>query len=187
MRPPFPNWGEQPLRGGRESAQPSRRIGWCSRRTSMDRRCSCRRASWIRRRRQCAGLEGDAAGDAKCNIVINPTLRALGLGRALRLSQGSRATAWWSASSAATSTGPAGQASIRDRNRYSYLAPGHGRDLAERLRGLPGLEGHRRLLLVDQSGIRRHRRLVWPCLRPDHQYGRLGPVAQRSTSGRRIC
>ena len=52
----------------------------------------------------CAGLEGDAAGDAHCNIVINPTLER--------------------------------------------------RDVAERFRGLPGLERHRGLLLVDQSGIR---------------------------------
>jgi endoglucanase len=71
----------------------------------------------------CAGLEGDAAGDAKCNIVINATversgweehfgyLKAQGYGMVVGEFGGN--LDW-----------PAGQASIRDRNRYSYLAPG---------------------------------------------------------------
>ena len=71
----------------------------------------------------CAGLEGDAAGDAHCNVVINPTveragweehfgyLKAQGYGMVVGEFGGN--LDW-----------PGGQASIRDRNRYSYLAPG---------------------------------------------------------------
>ena len=36
---------------------------------------------------------------------------------------------------------PGGQASIRDRNRWGYLAPGVDALVAERVRGLHGLEG----------------------------------------------
>jgi aryl-phospho-beta-D-glucosidase BglC (GH1 family) len=71
----------------------------------------------------CAGLEGDAAGDAKCNIVINATLERSGWeehfgylkaqGYGMVVGEFGGNLDW-----------PAGQASIRDRNRYSYLAPG---------------------------------------------------------------
>ena len=125
----------------------------------------------------CTGLEGDAAGDARLQHRHQPDAAAVRAGKSTSAISRTRATAWWSASSAATSTGRGGQASIRDRNRWSYITPGTDAAVAERLRGLPGLEGHRRLLLVDQSGIRRHRRLVWPCLRPGHQHGGLGSVA----------
>jgi endoglucanase len=71
----------------------------------------------------CAGLEGDAAGDAKCNIVINPTVERAGWEEHF---------GYLKAQNYAMVVGefggnldwPAGQASIRDRNRYSYLAPG---------------------------------------------------------------
>jgi endoglucanase len=69
---------------------------------------------------QCAGLEGDAAGDAKCNIVINATqLRAgweehfgylKGLGYAVIVGEFGGNMDW-----------PLGQASLRDQNRFSYL------------------------------------------------------------------
>jgi hypothetical protein len=72
---------------------------------------------------QCAGLEGDAAGDAKCNIVINPTLERSGWeehfgylkdqGYGMVVGEFGGNLDW-----------PLGQASIRDRNRYSYLTPG---------------------------------------------------------------
>ena len=100
----------------------------------------------------CAGLEGDAAGDARCNVVINATVERAGWeehfgylkdqGFGMVVGEFGGNLDW-----------PGGQASIRDRDRYGYLAPGSGRDLAERLRRLPGFEGHRGLLLVDQSGI----------------------------------
>jgi len=72
---------------------------------------------------QCTGLEGDAAGDANCNIVINPTLLRSGweehfgylkaLGYAVVVGEFGGNLDW-----------PAGQASIRDRNRWSHITPG---------------------------------------------------------------
>ncbi len=72
---------------------------------------------------QCAGLEGDAAGDANCNIVINPTQLAAGweehfgylkqLGYAIVVGEFGGNLDW-----------PQGQASIRDRDRWSHITPG---------------------------------------------------------------
>jgi endoglucanase len=72
---------------------------------------------------QCAGLEGDAAGDANCNIVINPTLLRAGweehfgylkqMGYAIVVGEFGGNLDW-----------PAGQASIRDRDRWSHITPG---------------------------------------------------------------
>jgi hypothetical protein len=68
----------------------------------------------------CAGLEGDAFGDAKCNIVINPTLLRTGwqshwgylkaLGYAVVIGEWGGNMDW-----------PKGKASLRDQNRYSYI------------------------------------------------------------------
>lgn len=49
--------------------------------------------------------------------------------------------------------------------------------VAKCLCGLPDRKGYRRLLLVHQAGIGRHRRLVPACLRPLLQTG-LGPLAE---------
>ena len=135
---------------------------------------------------QCTGLEGDAAGDANCNIVINPTLLRQGWEEhfgylkqqnfAMVVGEFGGNMDW-----------PLGQASIRDRDRWSHITPGVDTAVAERLRRLHGREGHRRLLLVDQSGIRRHRRLVWPCVRPDQQRHRAGASGAPSISARRTC
>jgi aryl-phospho-beta-D-glucosidase BglC (GH1 family) len=72
---------------------------------------------------QCAALEGDAAGNARCNIVINPQLLRSGweehfgylkqLGYAVVVGEFGGNLDW-----------PAGHASIRDRNRWGYLTPG---------------------------------------------------------------
>jgi endoglucanase len=72
---------------------------------------------------QCAGLEGDAAGDAQCNVVINPALlrqgwdehfgHLRGLGYAVVVGEFGGNLDW-----------PLGQASLRDRARWGYLAPG---------------------------------------------------------------
>jgi len=72
---------------------------------------------------QCTGLEGDAAGNARCNVVINPTLLRngweehfgylKGLGYAVVVGEFGGNLDW-----------PGGQAAIRDRNRWGYLAPG---------------------------------------------------------------
>jgi endoglucanase len=72
---------------------------------------------------QCTGLEGDAAGDANCNIVINPTQLRQGWeehfgylrdqGYAVVVGEFGGNLDW-----------PLGQASIRDRDRWSHVTPG---------------------------------------------------------------
>jgi endoglucanase len=72
---------------------------------------------------QCTGKDGDAAGDAKCNIVINPTLLRQGweahwgylkqLGFAIVVGEFGGNLDW-----------PKGPAAIRDQNRWGYLATG---------------------------------------------------------------
>jgi aryl-phospho-beta-D-glucosidase BglC (GH1 family) len=69
---------------------------------------------------QCTGLEGDAAGDAKCNIVINPPLLRAGWqehfgylrdqGFAVVVGEFGGNMDW-----------PRGQANLRDRNRWSHI------------------------------------------------------------------
>ncbi|HYD43165.1 MAG TPA: cellulase family glycosylhydrolase [Anaeromyxobacter sp.] len=69
---------------------------------------------------QCTGLSGDAAGDARCNIVINPTLLRPGweehfgylkdLGYAMVVGEFGGNMDW-----------PRGTASTRDQNRFSYI------------------------------------------------------------------
>jgi endoglucanase len=75
----------------------------------------------------CVGLEGDAAGDAKCKIVIDPVKLKAGweehygylkdMGYAVVVGEFGGNLDW-----------PAGQASIRDRNRWGFLAPGTDSD-----------------------------------------------------------
>ena len=72
---------------------------------------------------ECAGLEGDAAGDADCNIVINPALLEAGWeehfgylrdqGYAVVVGEFGGNLDW-----------PQGQASLRDRERWSHITPG---------------------------------------------------------------
>jgi endoglucanase len=72
---------------------------------------------------QCAELEGDAAGDANCNIVINPTLLRQGWEEhfgylrqqnfAIVVGEFGGNLDW-----------PLGQASIRDRDRWNHITPG---------------------------------------------------------------
>jgi len=72
---------------------------------------------------QCAGLEGDAAGDARCNIVINPTLLRSGWeehfgylkdqGYGMVVGEFGGNLDW-----------PGGQASLRDRARFGYVPVG---------------------------------------------------------------
>lgn len=71
----------------------------------------------------CTGLEGDAAGNARCNVVINPTLLRSGWeehfgylkqqGYAIVVGEFGGNLDW-----------PGGQASLRDRARWSYLTAG---------------------------------------------------------------
>jgi endoglucanase len=71
----------------------------------------------------CTGLEGDAAGDLDCRIVINPTLLRAGweehfgylkqLNYAIVVGEFGGNLDW-----------PLGQASVRDRDRWSHITPG---------------------------------------------------------------
>jgi aryl-phospho-beta-D-glucosidase BglC (GH1 family) len=71
----------------------------------------------------CAGLEGDAAGDANCNVVINPTLLRTGWeehfgylrdqGYAVVVGEFGGHLDW-----------PQGGASLRDQARWSHVTPG---------------------------------------------------------------
>jgi len=71
----------------------------------------------------CTGLEGDAAGDARCNLVINPTLLRSGWeehfgylkdqGYGMVVGEFGGNLDW-----------PGGQASLRDRARFGYLPVG---------------------------------------------------------------
>jgi endoglucanase len=71
----------------------------------------------------CTGKDGDAAGDLKCNVVINPTLLRQGWeahfgylkqqGYAIVVGEFGGNLDW-----------PKGPAAIRDQNRWGYLAPG---------------------------------------------------------------
>lgn len=71
----------------------------------------------------CTGLEGDAAGDANCNIVINPTLLRQGWeehfgylksqGYGMVVGEFGGNMDW-----------PLGQASVRDRDRWNHITPG---------------------------------------------------------------
>ena len=72
---------------------------------------------------QCAGLEGDAAGNARCNIVINPTLLRTGwdehfgylkaMGYAVVVGEFGGNLDW-----------PRGAASLRDQARWAHVTPG---------------------------------------------------------------
>ncbi len=72
---------------------------------------------------ECQGLEGDAAGDAECNIVINPTLLRQGweehfgylkdMGYAIVVGEFGGNLDW-----------PGGQASLRDQARWDHITPG---------------------------------------------------------------
>ncbi len=72
---------------------------------------------------QCAGLEGDAAGNANCNIVINPTLLRQGweehfgylrdMGYAVVVGEFGGNLEW-----------PGGAASLRDQALWSHITPG---------------------------------------------------------------
>ena len=122
---------------------------------------------------QCAGLEGDAAGDANCNIVIPTALLRDGweehfgylrdLGYAVVVGEFGGNLDW-----------PLGQASIRDRDRWNHITPGVDADWQNDFVDYMVEPGHRRLLLVDQSRVWRYRRLVRPRLRPHLQHVRLG-------------
>ena len=145
-----------------------RRNGWSIRRTPTVRRCSCRRCSWIRRRRRAPGSR--VTRPAMPTAASSSTRRCCGrAGRNTSAILRQQNYAIVVGEFGGNLDWPLGQASIRDRDRWSHITPGSRWPVAERLRRLDGREGHRGLLLVDQSGIGRHGGLVWPCLRSDQQ------------------
>jgi aryl-phospho-beta-D-glucosidase BglC (GH1 family) len=72
---------------------------------------------------QCTGLEGDAAGDANCNIVINPTLLRQGWEEHFGFLK-SQGYGMVVGEFGGNMDWPLGQASIRDRDRWSHITPG---------------------------------------------------------------
>jgi endoglucanase len=71
----------------------------------------------------CTGLEGDAAGNARCNVVINPTLLRSGWEEHFGYLK-SQNYAIVVGEFGGNLDWPLGQASIRDRNRWGYLPTG---------------------------------------------------------------
>ncbi len=117
-----PNWGENLFQAGGDPPNvPRERLVWSPH--TYGPSVFVQKMFMDPAQSQCAGLEGDAAGDANCNIVINPTLLRSGweehfgylkqLGYAIVVGEFGGNMDW-----------PLGQASIRDRNRWSHITPG---------------------------------------------------------------
>jgi endoglucanase len=72
---------------------------------------------------QCAGLDGDAAGDARCNIVIDPTILRAGWEEHFGYLK-ARGFAVIAGEFGGNLDWPMGNTALRDRNRFGYIAPG---------------------------------------------------------------
>ena len=117
-----PNWGENLFEAGSNPpAMPRDRLVWSPH--TYGPSVFVQKMFMNPAQTQCAGLEGDAAGDLDCGIVINPTLLRQGweehfgylkqMGYAIVVGEFGGNMDW-----------PLGQASIRDRNRWSHITPG---------------------------------------------------------------
>ena len=117
-----PNWGENLFQAGGDPPNvPRERLVWSPH--TYGPSVFVQRMFMDPAQSQCTGLEGDAAGDADCNIVINPTLLRQGWeehfgylkqqGYAIVVGEFGGNMDW-----------PAGQTSIRDRNRWGHITPG---------------------------------------------------------------
>jgi hypothetical protein len=117
-----PNWGENLFEaGGNPPNVPRERLVWSPH--TYGPSVFVQSSFMNPAQTQCTGLEGDAAGDADCGIVINPTLLRSGweehfgylkqLGYAIVVGEFGGNLDW-----------PLGQASIRDRDRWSHITPG---------------------------------------------------------------
>jgi aryl-phospho-beta-D-glucosidase BglC (GH1 family) len=117
-----PNWGENLFQAGANPpAIPRDRLVWSPH--TYGPSVFVQRMFMDPAQPQCANKEGDEAGDLDCNIVINPALLREGweehfgylrdLGYAVVVGEFGGNLDW-----------PLGQASIRDRNRWSHITPG---------------------------------------------------------------
>ena len=117
-----PNWGENLFQaGGDPPNMPRDRLVWSPH--TYGPSVFVQKMFMDPAQPACAGLEGDIAGDQNCNIVINPTLLRQGweehfgylkqLGYAIVVGEFGGNMDW-----------PLGQASIRDRDRWSHITPG---------------------------------------------------------------
>jgi endoglucanase len=117
-----PNWGENLFEAGANPPNmPKERLVWSPH--TYGPSVFVQKMFMDPAQPQCTGLEGDAAGNADCNIVINPTLLRQGweehfgylksLGYAIVVGEFGGNMDW-----------PLGQASLRDRNRWSHITPG---------------------------------------------------------------
>jgi aryl-phospho-beta-D-glucosidase BglC (GH1 family) len=114
-----PNWGENLFEaGGSPPNMPRDRLVWSPH--TYGPSVFVQRMFMDPAQSQCVGLEGDEAGDANCNIVINPTLLRAGweehfgylkqLNYAIVVGEFGGNMDW-----------PRGQASIRDQDRWGHI------------------------------------------------------------------
>jgi aryl-phospho-beta-D-glucosidase BglC (GH1 family) len=114
-----PNWGENLFSaGGAPPNMPRDRLVWSPH--TYGPSVFVQKMFMDPAQTQCAGLEGDAAGNLDCNIVINPTLLRAGweehfgylkqLGYAIVVGEFGGNMDW-----------PRGQASIRDQDRWGHI------------------------------------------------------------------
>jgi aryl-phospho-beta-D-glucosidase BglC (GH1 family) len=118
-----PQLGREPLRGGGQPTGHPARPAWSSHHTPTALRCSCRRCSWIPPSPPATASKATPPAMPDCRIVINPTLLRQGweehfgylkdMGYAVVVGEFGGNLDW-----------PLGQASIRDRNRWSHITPG---------------------------------------------------------------
>ena len=117
-----PNWGENLFQAGGDPPNvPRERLVWSPH--TYGPSVFVQKMFMDPAQTNCTGLEGDAAGDANCNIVINPTLLRQGweehfgylkqLNYAIVVGEFGGNMDW-----------PLGQASIRDRDRWNHITPG---------------------------------------------------------------
>jgi endoglucanase len=117
-----PNWGENLFEAGTSPpAIPRERLVWSPH--TYGPSVFVQKMFMDPAQSQCVGQEGDVAGDLDCRIVINPTLLRQGweehfgylrqMGYAIVVGEFGGNMDW-----------PLGQASIRDRNRWSHITPG---------------------------------------------------------------
>jgi endoglucanase len=117
-----PNWGENLFSAGANPpAIPRERLVWSPH--TYGPSVFVQKMFMDPAQTACTGLEGDAAGDLDCRIVINPTLLRSGweehfgylkqMGYAIVVGEFGGNLDW-----------PLGQASLRDRNRWSHITTG---------------------------------------------------------------
>jgi hypothetical protein len=117
-----PNWGENLFQAGGDPPNvPKDRLVWSPH--TYGPSVFVQKMFMDPAQTQCAGLEGDAAGDADCRIVINRDLLFQGWEEHFGYLKDDN----WGmvvGEFGGNLDWPLGQASVRDRNRWSHITPG---------------------------------------------------------------